>query len=189
METLLYLLNVPQSIPIDQYIRCEFDGEKIKLVCNGCVVYSENAELFDLYVVRKSGKRFCLNKMGIPETKGGVIAWLLKFNKNNRTFSYEYLERNVREECGTCCWNGGNCEHKVLKSSCYEIHLCETPNKTGYKSIAGWFSHAITKEEVLRLIPLMTYYDERLVKYLLNKHFEVTEAEFERAKNNFANVF
>ena len=189
METLLYLFGEPQSIEIDRYVICEFDGEKIKLVICGCEVYSEDAKRFDVYVVRKMGKHYYLNKVGIPDTLGGVIAWLLKFNKHNRTFNYEYLEGKVRGECGSCRWNCGNCERKVLKSAGYEIHMCKEKNRTGYKSIAGWFSNNITKEEVLQLIPLMTYYDERLVKYLLGKHFDITEEEFDRVKNDFTNVF
>ena len=162
-----------------------FDGEEIKLCIAGEVIYREPAKIGDVYDAKKDGKKIYLNKVGIPENRGGIIAWLLKFNKRNRTSSYVSLQKIKEKECYNCPWNGGICKPTVLKSTGHEIYICdETHNRTGYKSIAAWISDAITKQEVLSLVPFMTYYPEALVKYLLNKHFGITDAEFARAKKS-----
>lgn len=187
---LICLLNNPQDGEIAGSGRYMFDGEKIGLYIYGKLVYEESARIGDVYDAKEIGWKIYLNKVGIPENRGGVIAWLLKFNKKNRTSSYASLWQILEKECLNCPWNGGTCQPKCLKTTGYVIYICdEECNRTGYKSVAAWISDAITKQEVLNLIPLMTYYPEELVKYLLNKHFGITDAEFAVAKKNHPKYF
>ena len=182
---MIYLLEIPQRGMATDRGCYDFDGKEIRLYIADRLIYKEPAKIGDVYDVKKSRNKIYLNKVGIPENKGGIIAWLLKFNKRNRTSSYVSLQEIKEKECYNCPWNGGICKPTVLQSTGHEIYICdETDNRTGYKSVAAWISDAITKREVLSLVPFMTYYPEALVKYLLSKHFGIIDAEFAEAKEN-----
>ena len=182
---MIYLLESSQEGSATNWGRYIFDGKEIRLYIADRLIYKEPAKIGDVYDVKEVRGEIYLRKVGIPKNRGGIIAWLLKFNKRNRTSSYVSLQKIKEKECYNCPWNGGICKPTVLKSTGHEIYICdETHNRTGYKSIAAWISDAITKREVLSLVPFMTYYPEELVKYLLSKYFGITDAEFAEAKKN-----
>ena len=190
MKRLIYLLG-PGVYPVGDNATCWFNGKNVTLRVNGKSIRTLEAKSGDAVSVERIGWKYLIYKVGIPENAGGVVAWLLCFNKHNRTPDIGRLHQIEGKECNRCSCNGSNCIKKELcsQSGGYCLVLCSAQNRTGYKCVAGWFSDNITKKEVIELIPLMGFYDDLFVRSVLADKFGITKEEFYEAKQKERPLF
>lgn len=175
--------------PVDNIANCVFDGTLLHLKVRGKLVYTTRAKQNDVFSVEENNGVYFLRKVDLPKKNGLLIAWLLRFHKYNREKDPRRLEGTKQKECQRCRWYGSNCEKKTFVSSGYNFTVCKAENRTGYKCVAGWFSDAITKDEVKKLIPFMGFYDEAFVKYILKRHFNISEHEYVKAMAKATPIF
>lgn len=154
----------------------------LRIYNKGRVVYFLEAHKGDAFaVICDKGKAF-LKKMVPPQRKGALIAWLLRFNKDNRANSVEEYKRMLIGQRKRHLWEGyEECEYK---SQSYIYTLCNSPFDSNSRNVAGFVSDAISKKEIFELIPFMVHHPSWYVQKLLFERFGITEEEFEKARKN-----
>ena len=152
----------------------------LRVYNRGHTVSFERANKGDGFVIIcDKGKAF-LRKMVPPRGSGALVTWFLRFNKYNRATSIEeyekllYWNRNKRQ------WEGYR--EREHKSEGYVFTLCNSPVDDNYRNVAGFVSEAVTKKEVIELIPLMTHHPDWYIQILLWETFGVTQEEFQNAR-------
>lgn len=152
---------------------CIYNKEKL-VYCIG----PEKGEAF--VVICDRGKVF-LKKMVPPQKRGALIAWLLRFNKDNRASSLEEYKRKLYGQRKRRDWEGYK-EREFISNS-YVFTLCNSPFDANYRNVVAFISDAITKKEVLGLIPLMQHQPEWFIKKILWESFNISDHEFEEARS------
>lgn len=188
-KVFLVIIKDKGNYPVDNIASCVFEGTQVHLKVRKQIVYTTWAKPNDVFSVEENNGMYLLRKVELPKRKGLLIAWLLRFSKFNREKDPRRLESTKQKECQRCRWYGSNCEKKTFVSSGYNFTVCEAENRTGYKCVAGWFSDAITKDEVKELIRFMGFYDEAFVKYILRQNFGISEKEFQKAMADKTPIF
>lgn len=152
----------------------------LRIYNKGRIVYFLEVKKGDAFVVIcDKGKAF-LKKMVPPQRRGALISWLLKFNKDNRASSLEEYKRKLPSERERHYWE--NYQEQEYKSDGYVFTLCNSPKDHYSRNVAGFFSDAISKKEILQLTNRMNYHPEWYVKKLLNERFGISDEEFEEAR-------
>lgn len=152
----------------------------LRIYNKGHVVYFEEAHKGDAFVVIcEKGKAF-LKKMVPPQRTGALVAWLLRFNKDNRANSIETYRKRLEGQRKRRYWEGY--QEWEYKSDGYVFTLCNSPMDDNFRNVAGFVSDAITKKEVIDLIPLMTNYPDWYIFKHLSECFGITEKEFNDAR-------
>jgi hypothetical protein len=155
------------------------DGS-LRIYNKGRVVYFLEAKEGDAFVVIcDKGKAF-LKKMVPPQRKGALIAWLLRFNKDNRASSVGEYKRKLPVERQRHYWE--NYQEQEYKSDGYIFTLCNSRIDNYTRNVAGFFSDAITKKEILGLVNRMNHHPEWYIKKILKERFGISEEEFEEAR-------
>lgn len=144
------------------------------------VVYFEEPQKGDAFVVICERGKIFLKKMVPPQRRGSLIAWLLRFNMKNRATSLDDYNRKINGQRKRRYWEGY--KEKEYKSDGYVFTLCNSPFDRNYRNVAGFISDAVTKKEILGLIPLMVHHPDWYVKKILWESFEISENEFEEAR-------
>lgn len=154
----------------------------LRIYNKGRVVYFLEAHKGDAFaVICDKGKAF-LKKMVPPQRKGALIGWLLRFNKDNRANSVEEYKRMLIGQRKRHLWEGY--KEREYKSESYIFTLCNSQFDNNSRNVAGFFSDAITKKEILELIPLMVHHPEWYVQKLLSERFGIAEEEFQKTRKD-----
>lgn len=167
-----------QKLGISSYYTYE-DGF-LRIYNKGRRVYFLEVNKGDAFVVICERGKVILKSMAPPKRNGALIGWLLRFNRDNRASSIEEYKRKLYGQRKRREWEGY--KEKEFVSYSYMFTLCNSPIDTNYRNVVGFFSDAITKNEVLALIPLMQHHPEWYIKKILWENFNISEIEFDTAK-------
>lgn len=148
----------------------------------GRLIYSQEAQKGDAFVAMCEKGKVILRKMIPPQRKGALVAWLLNFQKHNRAESQEEYEKKLAKYRERYNWYGY--EEQKYRSWGYVFTLCNSPYSDGLRNVAAFVSDAVTKAEVLELIPFMKNHPDWYVQKLLWERFKISKEEFELARTN-----
>lgn len=151
---------------------CIFNKEKL--------LYCLEPKKGDAFVVICDKGKVVLKDMVPPKRRGALVAWLLRFNKDNRSSSLEEYKRKLCAQRKRRHWEGY--KEKEFISDTYMFTLCNSPMDANYRNVACFISDAITKNEVLGLIPLMQHHPDWYMQEILFNAFNISESEFRKAK-------
>lgn len=152
----------------------------LRVYSRRCVVAFEAAHNGDGFIVICERGKIFLRKMVPPQRTGALISWLLKFNKDNRATSVEQYERLLYSQRRRRYWEGY--QEWEYKSQGYVFTLCNSPIDGNCRNVAGFISDAVTKQEVLQLVPLMNYHPDWYILKHLSERFGISEEEFLEAR-------
>ena len=148
----------------------------------GRLIYSWEAQKGDAFVAMCEKGKVILRRMLPPQRKGALIAWLLNFQKHNRADSLEEYEMKLQKYRQRYEWYGY--KEWQYRSWGYVFTLCNSPYSDEPRNVAAFVSDAVTKAEVLELIPFMKYHPDWYTQKLLLERFRITKEEFEGACTN-----
>lgn len=178
-HTIFIQREIPKKKLSNNVSYAYFDGF-LRVYNRGRTVCFEEALKGDAFVIICERRKAFLKKMVPPQRRGALVAWLLRFNKDNRATSVEEYERLLYKEKRRRYWEGY--QEREYKSDGYIFMLCNTPIDDNYRNVAGFVSDAISKKEVIELIPLMVHHPEWYVFKQLSEAFGISEEEFRAAK-------
>lgn len=145
----------------------------------GRLIYSWETHVGEAFAVMCEKGKVVLKKMVPPYRKGALVAWLLNFQKHNRADSQGEYEKKLKKYRDRYEWYGyKECQYR---SWGYMFTLCNSPYSDEERNVAAFVSDAITKAEVLELIPRMKYHPNWYIQKLLWERFRITKEEFKVA--------
>ena len=154
----------------------------LRVYNKGRVVAFQEARKGEGFVIICEKGKVYLKKLVPPQKNGALVAWLLRFNKNNRATSIDEYNRILAGQRKRRDWIGY--EEWEYKSEGYVFTLCNSPMDNNFRNVAGFISDAITKKEVINLIPFMVHHPDWYILKHLSERFGITEEEFRKAKEN-----
>lgn len=157
-----------------------YKNETLEVYNKGRVIYSWEAHKGDAFAVMCEKGKVILKKMVPPQRKGALVAWLMNFQKHNRADSLGEYEIKLRKYRQRYEWYGY--KEWQYRSRGYVFTLCNSPYSYEPRNVAAFVSDAITKAEVLELIPLMKYHPYWYIQKLLQERFRIAKEEFEIAR-------
>jgi len=180
MATHRIFLQYPQETPkrLGMHSFYIYNDGVLSIYNRGSLVYSGKVNQGEACIVKFQNGNVKVAGLLPPYKKGDFVSWLLGFNKNNRGCTQEEYEAVLEKERFRLHWNE-YIEWETVGEH-YVFMRCNDPIVKS-RNVACFFSDDITKEEVLELIPLMTYYPPWYVSKVLQERFGVTEEEFEKA--------
>ena len=152
----------------------------LRIYNKGRVVCFQEVKKGDAFVAICNRGKVFLKKLVPPQKRGALVSWLLRFNKDNRATSAEEYKRKLLAERKRHYWE--KYEEKEYRSDGYIYTLCNSPMDQYSRNVAGFFSDAISKKEILGLVNRMNHHPEWYVREILKESFGISDEEFEEAR-------
>lgn len=156
----------------------KFEGGNFKLY-NGDKIFKQvRAQPGDRFVVLfKNGKAY-LKEPVIPQKRGNLVAWLLGFTKWNRGRRDWEFEKILEEYRKRYMWSGYQ-ERWYIGPNYRFVRCNKKDGEQGHHNVAALIRDEITKEEIIKLIPLMNLRSKN--KEILKEHFSISDEEIEKS--------
>ena len=176
----VYLGKKRDRFQINDKVSYSFDGKTICVYENDKIVCLKAARPNDALVLIIEDNQIKIEKQKLPKENGACIAWLLGFNQHQRFKSFESYENccnSKRQKFSEFNYKETNYESEKYKLTYFSYVDSKKP-----MGIAAMVKDDLTKEEILKLIPLMVFQPEWFVRRILRKRFDISEEEFFNAK-------
>lgn len=151
------------------------------------LIHEQEANVADAFEVifkgDKSGSVF-ITAMTPPRKDWEAVAWLLGYSKYDRTSVYdEYL--NIRDKRREAYEKPGYVESSLAGPNFEFTQYSLVDDKEHeYRNLACWVDEAISKDEILHLVPEFMY-PELYVRKVLKERFGISDEEFDKALHVF----
>lgn len=157
-----------------------YDGEMLKIYNKGRLVFELKALEGEAFAILCEKGKVVLKNLIPPQRKGELVAWLMDYKKHNRAKSQEEYRKKLAKYRDRYDWyNYMEWEHR---SWGYVFTVCNSPYSEKLRNVAAFITDAITRAEVIELIPFMTWCPDWYTQKILFECFKITREEFEAAQ-------